>query len=327
MIDVRRLQILRLVHQKGTVTAAARAAHLTPSAVSQQIRLLAREVGVDLLERRGRRVRLTDAAHTLLAHADVLYAQWERARADLDAHARGAAGTVRMCGFATALASVVVPAVLRLAEARPGVAARMREAETGECFDLLLAGEADIAVVAPTAESPPVDDPRFEQFPLLEDPQDLLVAAGHRLAGRDSVALAEAAAEPWIAAPESLDWHRMIVAACAAAGFAPRVAHEAREWNAICALVAGGFGVCLLPRLAPLPAHHGLVRVPLRGDPAPTRRILACVRRGGARAAATAHGLAALREVARGLPPPLVPPCRDPGHDARTDLPPHRHRR
>ncbi|WP_254904286.1 helix-turn-helix domain-containing protein [Streptomonospora nanhaiensis] len=55
MIDVRRLQILRLLHQKGTVTAAARAAHLTPSAVSQQIRLLAREVGVDLLERRGRR--------------------------------------------------------------------------------------------------------------------------------------------------------------------------------------------------------------------------------------------------------------------------------
>ncbi|UXI82120.1 LysR family transcriptional regulator, partial [Streptomyces vinaceusdrappus] len=70
MIDLRRLHVLRAVSHYGTVTAAARALHFTPSAASQQIRQLARDLGVDLLEPQGRGVRLTPAAESLLAHAD-----------------------------------------------------------------------------------------------------------------------------------------------------------------------------------------------------------------------------------------------------------------
>ncbi|MFB9837268.1 LysR family transcriptional regulator, partial [Actinoallomurus acaciae] len=79
-VDLRRLQVLRLVHRHGTVTAAADVLHLTPSAVSHQLRQLARETGVALLEPDGRRVRLTPAGRALVAHADALHAGWERAR-------------------------------------------------------------------------------------------------------------------------------------------------------------------------------------------------------------------------------------------------------
>lgn len=86
MIDPR-LQMLRMVAHHGTVTAAAQALHYTPSAVSQQLRQLSRELGVELLTPHGRRIRLTSAAWTLLRHADALWAESERARAALAAYA------------------------------------------------------------------------------------------------------------------------------------------------------------------------------------------------------------------------------------------------
>ena len=82
-IDLRRLQLLRLVHEHGTVTAAAGRVHLTPSAASHQLRQLSRDLGVPLLEPTGRNVRLTQADEKLVAHADALHARWEQARADL----------------------------------------------------------------------------------------------------------------------------------------------------------------------------------------------------------------------------------------------------
>lgn len=319
MIDLRRLQVLRVLHEHGTVTAAAHALHLTPSAVSQQIRQLSRDLGVDLLEPIGRRVQLTSTAHTLLRHADDLYAQWELARADLAAAESGEAGQLRLCGFPTGLASLLTPAAARLRHAHPRLAVHIAEAQHTDCFRLLLADQADIAVVVAVPDGPPLDDPRFDQRPLLDDPLDLVVPAGHPLAGRASVELAEAAHESWILPSEGIDHYHVTLVACATAGFAPRFGHEAQEWPAVIALVAHDFGVCLLPRLAPLPAHHSVVRIPLRGTPTPSRRIVACLRRGSHDHPAIAKGLQALQEVSRQLPPALVPP--GPGHDER----PHRH--
>ena len=70
MLELRRLRLLRELHERGTIAAVADALQFTPSAVSQQLALLEREVGVPLLERAGRGVRLTDAAHVLVEHAD-----------------------------------------------------------------------------------------------------------------------------------------------------------------------------------------------------------------------------------------------------------------
>lgn len=319
MIDLRRLRVLRVLQEHGTVTATAHALHLTPSAVSQQIRQLSRELGVDLLEPAGRRVQLTSAARLLLRHADDLYAQWERARADLAAGDSGEAGQLRLCGFPTGLASLLTPAAARLRRAHPRLAVHLAEAQHSACFGLLLADQADIAVVVAVPEGPPLDDPRFDQRPVLDDPLDLVVPAAHPLAGRASVELAETAHESWILPSESIDHYQVTLVACATAGFAPRAAHQAQEWPAVIALVAHGFGVCLLPRLAPLPAHHAVVRIPLRGGPTPSRRILACIRRGSHHQPAIANGLQAIDEISRQLPPILVPP--GPGHGER----PHRH--
>lgn len=299
MMDLRRLRVLDVIRQTGTVTAAGEALHLTPSAVSQQVRQLSREMGVALLEHQGRGVRLTQAAYVLLDRSAALQAQWEEVRAELAAHGDGPVGTLRMCGFPTAVSGLLAPAGGRLLA--EGCEVRVVETETEESFRLLLAGETDIALVIATEGTPPLNDPRFEQLTLLDEPQDLLVPAGHPLATRDRVELADAARERWVsAAPGGCHQHQLILMACSAAGFVPDVAHLTADWAAESALVANGLGVTLIPRLAATPPEHAVVRVELHGEPRPARRIIACVRRGSDGQPLIARGLAALRAVAAG---------------------------
>lgn len=296
MID-HRLHVLQALAEHGTVTATAGALHLTPSAVSQQLRLLARDLGVELLRPEGRRVRLTPAAHIVLRHADALRVQWEAARAELAQQGPDTQGTLRMCGVSSALAALGAPAAARLRETHPLVESLIVEEESAECYRMLLAEETDVALVLPGPDAPPVTDARFEQTTLLTDRQDLLVPTGHVLARPEGVELAEAAGESWIVKKPNNDTYPLVTAACTAAGFTPRITHQVKEWYAVSALVAEGFGVCLMPRIVPLP-RHAVTRIPLLGTPVPARRFLTAVRRGSAAHPVVAAGLRALREAA-----------------------------
>ena len=298
MID-RRLTVLRAVARHGTVTAAAAVCHLTPSAASHQLQALARELDVVLLEHAGRNVRLTPAAETLLAHADVMAAQWEQAKAELAAYRHSRfTGPLRLCGFATAAAVLVPAAAARLREAHPHLSVRVREAEPNRAFDLLSAGDVDIAVVVAIPGMPAPDDPAFEQYPLTSEPLDLLVADDHPLTRRGGVTLADAASDMWIVGTPGTAYHQLVLLACAGAGFAPHIAHYADEWDTGAALAARGFGVALVPRWAHLPVDYPIARIPLTAKSAPLRHILAAVRAGSSGQPTIAAGLRTLREIA-----------------------------
>lgn len=296
MIDPR-LHVLRVLAERGTVTAAATALQYTPSAVSHQLRTLARDLGVTLLEPDGRGLRLTTAGQVLLERVDGLFAHWEEINADLARSATGHAGTVGLCGFSTAAAALLPYAAARVRAAHPLAVVRIIEADPVECFDLLLTGGADVAVVVSIPSLPPMHDPRFDQAPLLEDPLDLLVSDDHPLAARPSVSLADAAAEPWILDRPGRPYRQLVQAACATAGFSPAIAHEAAEWETGAALVDAGLGVALVPRLAHLPSGYRITRVPLHGDPSPVRQVLSGIRGGSGRQPVVATALEALAEA------------------------------
>lgn len=299
MIDLRRVQLLRVVHHLGTVTAAARSLHLTPSAVSQQLRQLGRELGVPLLVPDGRGVRLTPAAHTLLRHADELAARWEAAQGELQDCREWTGGLLTLSGFPSSLDMVIAPAGAALRTGEPRLQVRILEVETPDAFERVLTGEVDIAVILPDLQGPPTDDARFEQAPLLDEPQDLLVARDHALAHAPDAALEQVEHDPWVLAKAgSCDQHTLVLVACAAAGFRPTIAHEAREWAAVAALVAHGFGVALIPRLVRIPSELPVARIPLRDTPLPQRRLLTCVRRGSREQHRIALGLHALADAA-----------------------------
>src|SRR6478752_2690188 len=228
--DVKKLRILRTLRDRGTVTATAEALRMTPSAVSQQLTNLAGQLGVRLLEAQGRRVRLTDAAHLVLRHAEAVFAQLERADAELAGYLRGEAGQVRV-----------------------------REAEAAQAFELLSAGEVDLALSL-AAHAPTVRDPRFTLLPLLADPLDVALPAGHRLAGATALRLADLSPEPWIFGGSG-PWSEITTAACEDAGFVPEQAHSAAGWTAILAMVRASMGVALVPRMVSSSdrPHHGVV--------------------------------------------------------------------
>lgn len=279
MIDSR-LRILQMVAEHGTVTAAAQALHYTPSAVSYQLRQLAAEIGTDLMVQQGRGIRLTNAARILLRHAERLQEQWELARAELATAVTEPTGQVTLCGFSTAASRLLPPAAAGLRDTHPNLTVRIIEAEPDRCFDLLLSEEADLALLVVTSDSPPMTDHRFDQQPLLDDPLDLVVPQGHPLTRHRRVTLADAAREPWILGNPGTTYHQLVLAACMSAGFTPHIAHYADEWGTGTALVAHGFGVILVPRLAQLSEESLVERLPLHDEPAPARRIMSVTRLG-----------------------------------------------
>ncbi|MFE5733580.1 LysR family transcriptional regulator [Streptomyces sp. NPDC056528] len=296
--DIRKLRILRTLRDRGTVTATAEALLMTPSAVSQQLTNLAGQLGVRLLEAQGRRVRLTDAAHLVLRHAEAVFAQLERADAELDGYLRGEAGQVRVAAFSTSVSALVVPAVRRLRTAHPRLDVRIREAEAGEAYELLTAGEADLALSL-AAHAPSARDPKFSRVPLLADPLDVALPAGHPLAGAPGLRLADLAAEPWIYGGSG-PWSEITTAACETAGFVPEQAHSASGWTAILAMVEAGMGVALVPRMASAERRSGTGGVVMRVLSAdqPRRHVVAAVRSGAEEGPAVARVLAALRRAA-----------------------------
>ncbi|MFI9027582.1 LysR family transcriptional regulator [Streptomyces sp. NPDC053560] len=295
--DIKKLRILRTLGELGTVTATAEALHMTPSAVSQQLTGLAKQLGVTLLQAHGRRVRLTDAAHLVLRHADAVFAQLERADAELLGYLQGEVGEVQVGAFSTAIPALVVPAVERLRKTHPGLAVRVREAEAAEAYELLSEGSVDLALSL-AAHAPTPRDPKFARLSLLADPLDVALPAGHPLAAEPGLRLADLAGEPWIFG-RSGPWSEITTTVCENAGFVPEQAHAAADWAAILSMVAAGMGVALVPRMAMRPERGGAgvaVRV-LHADQ-PRRHVVAAVRRGAEDAPGMSRVLAALHQAA-----------------------------
>ncbi|HEY5832497.1 LysR substrate-binding domain-containing protein [Streptomyces sp.] len=294
--DLRKLHVLRVLHDTGTVTATAAALRTTPSAVSQQLAALSKQIGAPVTEARGRGVRLTGAAHVLLRHAEVVFAQLERAGAELDGYARGEVGVVRIGTIATAIHRLVVPAATLLRRSVPGITLSVRETEAAEAYEELAAGEVDLALSL-AVDAPTARDPRFVLFPLLTDPLDVALPTGHPLAGVPGLRLAQLAEEPWIFGRRG-PWRQITLAACADAGFVPEQTHAAVDWPAIFSLVAAGMGIALVPRMATAGGLRREVAVrPLDAD-RPLRRIVGAVRGGAEDAPLLRRTLGALREAA-----------------------------
>ncbi|MFI6434861.1 LysR substrate-binding domain-containing protein [Streptomyces sp. NPDC050759] len=274
------MAVLRELQRRGSLARTAEALHLTPSAVSQQLATLAREVGVPLTEKDGRGVRLTGQARVLLAHADLVAAQLERARADLAAYGEGGRGAVTIGCLSSGILGLL-PDVLRgLDERLPRVRVDVVESTPPDLFTALDGGQIDVAVAVDFALTPPDTDARYSRVDLLTDVMDIAVPAGHRLADGGRIRLRELAADPWILGDARSCVGAVARALCAAAGFTPDIRHAVDDWAAVAALVEAGQGVALIPRLVrPVYSHRRLSLLTTEGE-APSRHVFAAVRTG-----------------------------------------------
>src|SRR3954451_15593024 len=225
MIDLHRLRLLREVHVRGTLHAAASALGYTPSAVSQQLSVLERETGTPLLERVGRRVRLTDAGHVLVRHADRLLEGAEAAEAEVAAVAAGRlTGTVRVAAFQSAFLRVVAPALRALAEIHPGIRVEATEAEVEGAVPALRLHQLDVLVGDEYEGQPRALHPEFERETLLRERINIVLPADHPQASADNVRLADLADLTWAACQPGTGHHEMHLRACRQIGrFEPRL--------------------------------------------------------------------------------------------------------
>ena len=179
MLELRRLRLLRELHERGTIAAVADALQFTPSAVSQQLAMLEREAGVRLLEPAGRGVRLTDPGLVLVEHAEALLERAALAEADLAAASGTVAGRGRIAGFESVLLRLALPAVEALGRDAPSLRCELIEAEPEQALPALALGDIDLVLGDEWQHQPLRLPAGVERHDLFRDPVHLLLPARH----------------------------------------------------------------------------------------------------------------------------------------------------
>jgi DNA-binding transcriptional LysR family regulator len=275
-VETKRLRLLFELSRLGSMREVSDALGVTTSTVSQQIAVLAREVGTELIEPDGRRVRLTPAGQRLADHAVRILAAVESAYADLDPAAEPA-GTLRVCGHVTAIRTFLLPIVADLRVSHPKLSLSIYEHEPAEAFELLAVDKLDLALVYDYSLVPLAVDGTVELTHLRTVSWGLGVPAGRRIGGKAPAVFDQFRDEPWIVNSRNTADEHVIRMIASLAGFDPRITHQIDGLDLVQELIAGGLGVGLLPM--DLETVPGVRLLPL-AEPDVTFRSFAATRRG-----------------------------------------------
>ncbi|MGW1951237.1 LysR family transcriptional regulator [Streptomyces sp. NPDC001920] len=294
-MDERQLRILRELGELGSVTAVAEALLVTPSAISQQLRLLQRALPVPLTERQGRRLALTDAGQALAAAAVDVETALARARHTVEEFVERPDAEVSVAAFHSAGAAFF-PLLLRELAGPGRPVPRLADEDVPQEDFPRLTREYDIVLAHRLDFAPPWPD-TVAASTLLREPLDVAMPAGHPLAAKRRVTPRDVADEPWITVHDGFPVLAVIEAVAAAAGRRLRLAHRINEFAVVSEVVAAGGGIALMPRWTMRP-HPALVLRPLSGVQA-RRHIDALYRPERTARTAIRTVLAELRRAAR----------------------------
>ncbi len=300
MLNTTRLRILREVAERGTIIAAAEALYLTPPAVSHQLKVLEQELGVPLLERTPRSIRLTEAGKRLVRHTETILAECEVAVADVTAFAGQVTGHLRLSTFQTAAQSFALPAVAGIMQQYPHLKVTVADLEPERAIIEVKAGQIDIALSHEWDFVPRPKDPGIDRYPMLDEPIVVVLPGNHPLAG-GPVRVADLAQEHWCVAQKSTASRQAVTHLARSAGFSPKVAFESNYFRAIGSAIEAGLGVGVAPLMTDLRGLDIVIQ-PLI-EPSLKRHVFAAVRRGSGGAPTIDAVLQTLRTVAGTLGP------------------------
>ncbi len=255
-MELRDLRSFVAVAQHRNFSRAAGALHVSQPALSEQIRKLEDELGAPLFERTSRGARLTDAGEALLPQARAVLAQADVAVESVRTVAHGVAGTLTL-GFIDSAALAILPPLIRgFSERYPGVKLRLRELGTRQQIEALERGEIDVGIVRGPVWNAGLAGRRIATEPLF-----VALPAGHRLAGESAVHLGALREDGFITYPpeRGAALYEETLRLCHTAGFEPRIVQVASEISTICAMVAAGLGVAVVPASARAIALDGVV--------------------------------------------------------------------
>jgi DNA-binding transcriptional LysR family regulator len=240
-VELRQLQYFAAVARHRNFTRAADELYVTQSALSQQVRRLEAELGLELLRRVPAGVELTPAGADLLAHADTILADVARAQAEMDEHAGVLRGVVRVAATA-ADTGRLADSLAAFHNGHPGIRIALRQASAPELSALLRTGTVHLAVAA-LSEPPQAMD----VVPLEDEPLIAIGALDDPLVAADQIELGDLRGRPFIVAEPGTALRATVMSACAAAGFSPVPLFEVSDPVAVRSLAGAGLGISLVP--------------------------------------------------------------------------------
>lgn len=291
VLDVRRLRLLREVQLRGTLAAVAQALHQSPSSVSQQLALLEREVGTELLRRHGRRVLLTPAAELLAERTATVLEQLELAETDLAAAEDEVSGTVDVAVFQSAALALLPHTLTLLARDHPRLRVTMTQQEPETALRGTWARDFDLVVAEEYPGHAAPHHPGLDRHPLTTDRIWLASAESGQVGD-----LRAAAEQAWVMEPRGAASRHFAEQTCRVAGFEPDVRYETADLQTQLALVRSGHAVALLPDLMLRSAAPGVHLSDLPGHP--TRTVFTATRETVARRPGVVAVRTALAEAA-----------------------------
>ena len=244
------------VAEELNFTRAAERLSIAQPPLSQHIRRLEAELGVQLFSRTSRKVELTAPGHQLLRGARELLGKRAEVINLTRRAARGEVGVLRLSVGSSSAFGVVAEVLRAFGAAYPAVSVQLDERDTKQIISALTAGELDVAILRG-----PFSHRDLAVELLLREPLEVVIPSDHRLAGEKEVRLPEFAGEPMIMFPRqgAPGLHDTITSLCVAAGFSPQIRQEAQSWASVVGLVGAGLGVTIAPASAALIKSHSVV--------------------------------------------------------------------
>ena len=239
------LTVLAAVARHGSVTEAAKELHYSQPSVSHHLSRLEAAVGVKLIQRVGRGIRLTPEGELLARRAGEILGRVDAAESELAAQVGLQSGRVRVAANASALSTIVTQAAALVAEQHPGLELIVYDRHPVEALEMLRHSEIDVALVFRYADAPVEHD----GFRLVHIGNDRI----HLLSRRPGDTVANHRDSAWIGGCARCQ--EELVAMCRREGFAPRIASHSDDIVVVQSLVAAGVGVTTQPGLA-LQAHQ-----------------------------------------------------------------------
>ena len=273
MLDAHRLALLAQVAHAGSIAGAARRLAFTPSAVSQQLAKLERDVGASLLHRNPRGVTLTPVGEALLTHAETIVGELRTAERTVRALLDAEPSQLTVGTFASAGMTLVPTALAGFRRDHPGVALRLLDLEPPDGYGLVSSRDLDL-LITHRYPGAPLPDPRGLERSLLRSERfRLILPAGHPKAGVRRLTLRALSGEDWISGSPGVPNRACLEQLADAAGVQLRVAYETRDYQVILALVEAGLGIAFVPES--VLARAGSTRIEVRdtADARPAREI------------------------------------------------------
>lgn len=245
-MELRQIRYFLAVADERHFGRAAEHLHVAQSALSQQIRVLERELGLELFQRTTRRVDLTEGGRMFEPHARSVLQGVERASQDAAAMATGHAGRVSIGFVGTATYDVLPRLAQQVRRELPEVELDLRgELLNPELIDRLSAGTLDLGLIRPSSSLPSA----LEVRTLRSEPLVAVLPTGHPLARRKRIPLSALADDTFVvhSGGRGSSMHDEVLRACALAGFQPSRVVEVGETATLVVFVAAGMGVALVP--------------------------------------------------------------------------------